>query len=145
MGCERRNEGRGFPRLYNQRDHMKRVHGWKEGMPEYGPLWEDAVVHKNRRRGGRGKFIRPKRDRKGRSRRSTIAAEESDNAGQASGEQTGSTKPTSHQAKERTPSLPDRAFTGFGAGWTQHQDFAEAVQRLPQAFYQRSQPGSWRA
>ncbi|QIW95004.1 hypothetical protein AMS68_000522 [Peltaster fructicola] len=29
-GCERSDPDRGFPRLYNLRDHMKRVHGWKE-------------------------------------------------------------------------------------------------------------------
>jgi hypothetical protein len=27
--CERAKEGNGFPRRWNQRDHMKRMHGWE--------------------------------------------------------------------------------------------------------------------
>lgn len=29
-GCERARPDTGFPRRWNQRDHMKRVHGWDE-------------------------------------------------------------------------------------------------------------------
>lgn len=29
-GCERARRDNGFPRRWNQRDHMKRVHGWEE-------------------------------------------------------------------------------------------------------------------
>lgn len=29
-GCERARRDNGFPRRWNQRDHMKRVHGWDE-------------------------------------------------------------------------------------------------------------------
>lgn len=29
-GCERARHDNGFPRRWNQRDHMKRVHGWEE-------------------------------------------------------------------------------------------------------------------
>lgn len=29
-GCERSRQGNGFPRRWNQRDHMKRVHDWEE-------------------------------------------------------------------------------------------------------------------
>lgn len=30
QGCERNRPDNGFPRRWNQRDHMKRVHGWEE-------------------------------------------------------------------------------------------------------------------
>lgn len=29
-GCDRAKEGNGFPRKWNQRDHMKRVHGYED-------------------------------------------------------------------------------------------------------------------
>lgn len=49
-GCERARPDNGFPRRWNQRDHMKRVHGWEEqdNDNEGGPGYSDMP---RRRRG----------------------------------------------------------------------------------------------
>lgn len=54
-GCERSRQGNGFPRRWNQRDHMKRVHDWEE--PEtsgYDTQDRTGASEPNKRRKGSG-------------------------------------------------------------------------------------------
>lgn len=52
-GCERARSDNGFPRRWNQRDHMKRVHGWEE--PENAEDGNDRTyMDQSRRRKGPG-------------------------------------------------------------------------------------------
>lgn len=49
-GCERNRPDNGFPRRWNQRDHMKRVHGWDE--PNDNEPAERGYTEPQRRRRG---------------------------------------------------------------------------------------------
>ncbi|KAK5086373.1 hypothetical protein LTR05_003541 [Lithohypha guttulata] len=51
-GCERARRDNGFPRRWNQRDHMKRVHGWEE--PENDEIADRGYTDPSRRRKGPG-------------------------------------------------------------------------------------------
>ncbi|KAK5326057.1 hypothetical protein LTR70_002322 [Exophiala xenobiotica] len=51
-GCERARHDNGFPRRWNQRDHMKRVHGWEE--PDNDNETSAAYADAPRRRKGPG-------------------------------------------------------------------------------------------
>lgn len=52
QGCERSRDDNGFPRRWNQRDHMKRVHGWEE--PENDDTADRGFNDSSRRRKGPG-------------------------------------------------------------------------------------------
>lgn len=60
--CERAKENNGFPRRWNQRDHMKRVHGWSESQDSnnsrrrHGP---SSVPMKRSGSGGRPRGPQP--------------------------------------------------------------------------------------
>lgn len=42
QGCERSEKGKGFPRLYNCKDHMRRAHGIESS--DHGPLLSAATL-----------------------------------------------------------------------------------------------------
>lgn len=52
-GCERARPENGFPRRWNQRDHMKRVHGWEDHDNNDEEI-ERAYPDVSRRRKGSG-------------------------------------------------------------------------------------------
>ena len=52
--CERAKAGNGFPRRWNQRDHMKRVHGWDELEPSRGSSNDRHSTDGSRRKRGTG-------------------------------------------------------------------------------------------
>ena len=46
-GCERSKVGNGFPRKWNLKDHMKRVHGWVESSDSPSSWSSPVVSHKS--------------------------------------------------------------------------------------------------